>query len=362
MTAAAASPAAPVWWSRLDHAIVDSHVWWDVADRCGVAPSLCQALYIKCVIEADRDSRRLDAVIAEFARWHRIALEVVRAIVAAFGDAGGMITSLITRLSRRDHRREQIRLATQRYRRKKHRDHRQSEMLFVFDGAANDPEKDHQSQPFMDRVPDRNGDLGDRFGNGVGAGSTHHNHGVASSSSAAVDDHRAITPRSHADHRLITEPATPCPETPIAAPKRREESESDSSLRETGKNDEGASQRCALLTPEQQERRAKRLNRIKTMRRWVQHSPDSVAEDRAARLQLLDRAELAVDNWSGRLLADKRAFEALLVQVERRPLDAKLTEAARQVERGQAPDPGFAAMLARQGWFRSADRRDGRAA
>lgn len=114
------------------------------------------------------------------------------------------------------------------------------------------------------------------------------------------------------------------------------------------------SQRSALSCRAQEdaERRAKRLNLIKTARLWVKASPDLAEDERPHRLMLLDRCEAQVDDWRGRLEADRRAFDLLIARVRARPLDPAVTQSLRQ-----QPQPSDAnsigAILKLQGWFHS---------
>ena len=112
------------------------------------------------------------------------------------------------------------------------------------------------------------------------------------------------------------------------------------------------SQRSALACRAQQraERREKRRNLIKTVRRWVKTSPDLAEDERPYRLALLDRCEAQVDNWWTRSKEDQRAFDLLVARVRARPLDVAIVRSLRQQPR-PPDDNSIGAILASQGWY-----------
>ena len=112
------------------------------------------------------------------------------------------------------------------------------------------------------------------------------------------------------------------------------------------------SERCALSYRAQHhaERRNKRLNLIKTARRWVKASPDLAEDERPYRLVLLNRCEAQVDNWWGRSKEDQRAFDLLVARVRAKPLDAAIVRSLRQQPR-PPDDNSIGAILASQGWY-----------
>lgn len=86
--------------------------------------------------------------------------------------------------------------------------------------------------------------------------------------------------------------------------------------------EEGVSRRTAPLEDDlAPTRRAKRLNMIKTLRRWVVSSPHQCQEDQADYLTMLGRAEYALDDWNSRTLADKHWLDQLKRKADRLPLD-----------------------------------------
>jgi hypothetical protein len=88
----------------------------------------------------------------------------------------------------------------------------------------------------------------------------------------------------------------------------------------------GISQRFALAA----EGRAKRVNLIKSLRRWVQLSPALPDSERAHRQAMLDRAAAAVDTWRTRSPEDQRCFERLVALARACPLDGAVTDSLRQ--------------------------------
>ena len=86
------------------------------------------------------------------------------------------------------------------------------------------------------------------------------------------------------------------------------------------------SQRFALAA----ERRAKRVNLIKSLRRWYGLSPHLPDDERPHRLAMLDRAEASLDAWHSRPAEDRRCFELLVHQARGRPLDGAVTASLRQ--------------------------------
>lgn len=78
------------------------------------------------------------------------------------------------------------------------------------------------------------------------------------------------------------------------------------------------------------EQRNKRQNMIKSLRRWAELSPHLDDQERSHRLNMLKRAESALDNWAGRTAEDKRAFEILVSRSRSRPLDGACVQSLRQ--------------------------------
>jgi hypothetical protein len=89
------------------------------------------------------------------------------------------------------------------------------------------------------------------------------------------------------------------------------------------------------------ERRAKRSNMIKSLKRWVELSPHLTDSERPHRLAVLDRAEAALDNWGRRSAEDKRCFEMLVGRARVRPLDSTVTDSLRQRPVGMASIGAF---------------------
>jgi hypothetical protein len=67
------------------------------------------------------------------------------------------------------------------------------------------------------------------------------------------------------------------------------------------------------------ERRAKRQNLIKTMRRWVQIRITDL-DERAAELAFLEKQEAWVYQWDGRGLDDRQRFDRLVAEMAQNPL------------------------------------------
>ena len=108
-------------------------------------------------------------------------------------------------------------------------------------------------------------------------------------------------------------------------------SDSSSEKRSDSNNQEGFSQRCAPLaaTPAPAEaaarvaaaeRRAKRQNLVKTLRRWSQHSEHCAEDDRLPQLELLTRVEGMLNHWDTLAPEDQRWFDRLAVKARRHPL------------------------------------------
>jgi hypothetical protein len=117
------------------------------------------------------------------------------------------------------------------------------------------------------------------------------------------------------------------------------------------KNEQGVSQREAALSAANNEpregkggaassagplaadeQRAKRRNLLKTATRWVRWN---LREDELLQaLELLQRTELALNDWWGRPIADQRAFDVLMARVRRQPLEPQVSRAFYDEERG----------------------------
>jgi hypothetical protein len=85
------------------------------------------------------------------------------------------------------------------------------------------------------------------------------------------------------------------------------------------------------------ERRAKRANMIKSLRRWVELSPHLPDAERPHRLAMLDRAEAHLDDWRGRSAEDKRCFELLVMRARAMPLAGPVMQSLAQRPAGMAP-------------------------
>jgi hypothetical protein len=78
------------------------------------------------------------------------------------------------------------------------------------------------------------------------------------------------------------------------------------------------------------ERRAKRVNMIRTLRRWSALSPCLPDAERPHRLAMLDRAEASLDAWHDRSPEDRRCFELLVRRARELPLEARIEQSLRQ--------------------------------
>jgi hypothetical protein len=78
------------------------------------------------------------------------------------------------------------------------------------------------------------------------------------------------------------------------------------------------------------ERRAKRVNMIRTLRRWSALSPCLPDAERPHRLAMLDRAEASLDAWHCRSPEDRRCFELLVRRARELPLEARIEQSLRQ--------------------------------
>jgi hypothetical protein len=76
--------------------------------------------------------------------------------------------------------------------------------------------------------------------------------------------------------------------------------------------------------------RAKRMNLIKSLRRWVELSPHLADSERQHRLAMLDRAEAQLDDWHNRSREDKACFELLVPRARRFPLDGSCLQSLAQ--------------------------------
>jgi hypothetical protein len=85
------------------------------------------------------------------------------------------------------------------------------------------------------------------------------------------------------------------------------------------------------------ERRAKRANMIKTLRRWAALSPCLPDAERPHRLAMLDRAEAHLDCWHARPAEDRRCFELLVHRARAQPLEGACLQSLRQRPVGMAP-------------------------
>ena len=100
--------------------------------------------------------------------------------------------------------------------------------------------------------------------------------------------------------------------------------------------EEGDSRRCAPLQRSPPgEAKAKRKNMITTLRRWSRLSPRLDEDERLPRLQMLDRAEFALDAWDARSIEDKRCFDILAARARASPLDDQVILWVRRAETPQ---------------------------
>jgi hypothetical protein len=118
--------------------------------------------------------------------------------------------------------------------------------------------------------------------------------------------------------------------------EEEKERDQDSDLLKEGSAQKGFSQRCALSErPSPGEIRVKRANLIKTLRRWARLSSRLDEDERLPRLQMLDRAELALDDWDSRSIEDKRCFDILAARARASPLDYQVISWVRKTETPQ---------------------------
>jgi len=88
--------------------------------------------------------------------------------------------------------------------------------------------------------------------------------------------------------------------------------------------------------------RTKRVNMIRSLRRWVLLSPALPDDERGHRLALLDRTAAALDCWHARPEPDRRCFELLVARAHRFPLEPACVQSLRQRPLGM---PSLAAVL-----------------
>jgi hypothetical protein len=118
--------------------------------------------------------------------------------------------------------------------------------------------------------------------------------------------------------------------------EEEKERDQDLDLLKEGSAQKGFSQRCALSErPSPGESRVKRANLIKTLRRWARLSLRLDEDERLPRLQMLDRAESALDDWDRRSIEDKRCFDILAARARASPLDDQVISWVRKAETPQ---------------------------
>ena len=78
------------------------------------------------------------------------------------------------------------------------------------------------------------------------------------------------------------------------------------------------------------EHRAKRVNLIKTLRRWATLSPYLPDAERGHRLAVLDRCEASLDNWHGRPVEDRKCFEMMVARAKAMPLEPACVQSLAQ--------------------------------
>jgi hypothetical protein len=136
--------------------------------------------------------------------------------------------------------------------------------------------------------------------------------------------------------------------------RRERERSSESDSQDSNKDDAGVSRRCAPLErPPPDEIRIKRANLIKTLRRWARLSSHLDEDARLPRLQMLDRAELALADWDSRSIEDKRCFDILAARARASPLDDQVIL---WVRRAEAPQPRTAGGLRPLGYVLNGGR------
>jgi hypothetical protein len=84
------------------------------------------------------------------------------------------------------------------------------------------------------------------------------------------------------------------------------------------------------------ERRAKRVNMIKSLKRWCELSPVLPDSERGHRLGVLDRCAAQIDRWSARSPEDKRCFELLVSRARAMPLEPACVQSLAQRPVGMA--------------------------
>jgi hypothetical protein len=103
--------------------------------------------------------------------------------------------------------------------------------------------------------------------------------------------------------------------------------------------------------------RDKRVNLIKTLRRWAKVSPHLAEDERPRRLAMLDRAESALDDWKSRSIENKKCFDILVDQVRAHPLDYAVIRSIRQKAPPSPDGNSIGAILAGMGgWFHGGGR------
>jgi hypothetical protein len=80
-------------------------------------------------------------------------------------------------------------------------------------------------------------------------------------------------------------------------------------------------ERVSLDVSRQLKTRNKRVNMIKSLRRWAELSPHLEDDERPHRLRMLERAETSLDAWCSRSQEDKRCLDRLVAMMRSRPLE-----------------------------------------
>ncbi|MBV8890688.1 MAG: hypothetical protein JO266_01705 [Acidobacteria bacterium] len=111
------------------------------------------------------------------------------------------------------------------------------------------------------------------------------------------------------------------------------------SLRQRTENPKNS--RVSLPGPQQFEIQAKRVNMIKSLRRWCEVSPHLADDERPHRLQMLARAEGMLDNWAGRSREDRACFEILVTRSKAMPLDTRVVQSLTQRPLGMSAIGAF---------------------
>jgi hypothetical protein len=262
------------WCKLYPHALTDP-MWLAVADDAGTSPGLVGATFVELLTWTTEHAPDTGSIAGfdprVWAAWLRIAPEAVERIIASLRKFGRLAGDTIANWAKR-----QMGTVTKAVRRtsaertRRYRERHQLEMLLTIPGGGAD----------------------------------------------------------------VTPDVTPARVT-VTPEEREREPDSDSDFLKEGSTQRGVSQRCALSErPSPAAIKVKRANLIKTLRRWARLSPRLDEDERLPRLQMLDRAEFALDAWDSRGPEDKRCFDILAARARASPLDDQVVTWVRQAERG----------------------------